>query len=246
MAGLCQFAPRCAAQKWQPVPRIPVSCTEQGRWAYASAAFADSGVVMAHSIRLHKSRSVSDSLASGAHYASDQGEVWHQIHALHAKARTSSPTGAMRDVYAARQAELEACLKAFPSVPNQNGLLVLLNGAVAGFDFVSRPAAYAQLHSKLLKSYLIEALVEPRPVTIDAARAQAQAKGFLEEALHCEENQFPSIGHGVDVRFRRKGLMGTALVHEDRVVHTAFFRLSPQEDAGSMAALRSRRRFGME
>jgi hypothetical protein len=156
------------------------------------------------------------------------------------------PSPDRRDVYAARQAELEACLKAFPSVPNQNGLLVLLNGAVAGFDFVSRPAAYAQLHSKLLKSYVIEALVEPRPVTIGPAQAQEQAKGFLEEVAQCEESRFPSVGHGVDVRFRSKGLTGAALVHEEKVVHTAFFRVSPQDEAGNVAPLRSRRRFALE
>ena len=54
---------------------IPVSCTEQGRWAYATQAFYDSGTVMARSIRARKNRSVSESLASSASFRSDQGEV---------------------------------------------------------------------------------------------------------------------------------------------------------------------------
>lgn len=223
---------------------IPVSCTEQGRWSYASPAFGDSGVVMAHRSRARHSSSVSASLASGAHFASDQGEVWREIEALHAQSHTSSPTGAMRDVFKAREAELEVCLKALEVVPNQHGLLVLINGAVAGFDFVSRPAAYAQLHAKLLKSYVIQGLVDPGQAALDAAQARAQAEAFLAEAQQCEETRYPSIGYGVDVRSRKPGLAGTALVHQDRVIHTVFFRLPTQAEAGGMAPLRSRRGFG--
>ena len=41
---------------------IPVSCTEQGRWSYRSAAFADSDAMLASKVRLGKVRSVSASL----------------------------------------------------------------------------------------------------------------------------------------------------------------------------------------
>jgi hypothetical protein len=224
---------------------IPVSCTEQGRWAYASAAFADSGVVMAYLSRALKSSSVSESLARGMQYASDQGVVWDHIQALHAKAGTSSPTGAMREVYAARRADLDNGSKAFAPVPNQTGLLVLINGAVAGFDFVSRSAAYGQLHSKLLKSYLIEALVEPSSEILEPAQAQERARAFLAEAQETEARQFASVGQGFDVRFKGPGLRGTALVHEGHVVHTAFFRLPPEEERDRMAPLRSRWQFGV-
>ena len=50
---------------------VPVSCTEHGRWAYASAAFSSSDVIMAHKVRMRKSSSVSRSLEAGAHYQSD-------------------------------------------------------------------------------------------------------------------------------------------------------------------------------
>src|SRR5690242_11481677 len=38
--------------------KIPVSCTEQGRWAYASKAFSESGHVMAYRSRSRKTSSV--------------------------------------------------------------------------------------------------------------------------------------------------------------------------------------------
>jgi len=44
--------------------KIPVSCTEQGRWAYSSNFFSESGHIMAHKSRSKKSRSVLCSLES--------------------------------------------------------------------------------------------------------------------------------------------------------------------------------------
>jgi hypothetical protein len=79
--------------------RIPVSCTEQGRWCYSSPAFTDSGNIMAHKVRAMKSRSVSHSLEEFANYHSDQGEVWNGIDELQAKAACHSPTSAMKDVF---------------------------------------------------------------------------------------------------------------------------------------------------
>jgi len=95
---------------------VPVSCTEQGRWSYVSAAFAEAKLVMASKMRAQKMRSVSESLAAAAGYKSDQGEVWEEIAALHAKAGINSPTSAMHDVFKARERELEECLCRFAPV----------------------------------------------------------------------------------------------------------------------------------
>ena len=64
---------------------IPVSCTEQGRWAYASQAFSESGNVMAYKSRSRKTRSVQRSLEASEGHKSDQGEVWDGIAELQAK-----------------------------------------------------------------------------------------------------------------------------------------------------------------
>src|SRR5512143_4172647 len=42
--------------------KIPVSCTEQGRWSYSSRVFSESGNVMAYKSRSKKTRSVHQSL----------------------------------------------------------------------------------------------------------------------------------------------------------------------------------------
>lgn len=222
---------------------IPVSCTEQGRWAYASAAFHSSDVVMAHKARTRKTSSVTASLYAQAKHYSDQRAVWHEIDQLHAKAGTSSPTGAMQDVFKAREEELATAMQTFKPVAGQTGLLVLVDGEVVGFDVVSSPHAYAQLHSKLLKSYLIDALVEKKDVRLETGQAAEKARAFLDETTQCEEKRFPSIGYGTDCRFTKANLAGVALVHEGQVVHSAFFRIPPADEGGRMASLHHRRRW---
>jgi hypothetical protein len=177
----------------------------------------------------------------GSPHQSDQSEVWAGIADLHQMLGSSSPTGAMHDAYVQRQADIEAAIKSFPCVPGQSGLLVLLDGEVAGFDTVSRPDAYAKLHLKLLKSYVIEALADAKDTKFDTAQAHDRARAFLDETRECEEKRFPSIGHGEDCRFKKPGMAGTALVHGPHTVHAAFFRMSPADEGGRMSALRHRR-----
>src|SRR5512139_3601039 len=58
---------------------IPVSCTEQGRWAYASREFEESGNIMNRTVRSRKVFSVNRSLKNIQTYRADQGEVWDGI-----------------------------------------------------------------------------------------------------------------------------------------------------------------------
>ena len=222
---------------------VPVSCTERGRWSYVSAALADAKVVMASKVRAQKMKSVSESLAAAAGYKSDQGEVWEEIAALHAKAGTNSPTGAMHDVFKARERELEDWLRTFAPVPEQTGLLLVIDGEVVGFDFIPDPRVYALEHSKLVKSYIIEALAQPDRGSADLDAARTRATSFLSEVSGCAERTFASIGYGTDCRYQKPGLAGAALMHDDKVVHTAFFRLVEAEQPGRPISPPRRRRF---
>jgi len=214
---------------------------------------------MEKEIRARKSRSVSQSLVAKAQYYSDQQEVWSGISALHCKAQSSSPTSAMSDAFKAHTDRLNEALQCFPCHPGQRGLFVLVNGRVAGFDVLSRPEAYAKLHPKLLRSYVLHGLLEQQP-TADGASAtpdsalstphSAFAASFLAELDTAVESRFKSVGYGWDFRLNTERIAGSALMHEGCLIHGAFFRLDSPSPSGRQAAAgmasfdQRRRRFG--
>jgi len=215
---------------------IPVSCTEQGRWAYASREFKDSGNIVHSSARVDKMKSVSFSLSQKASFMSDQGEVWENVAKAASSLGSSSPTGAMKDMYEERQGDLNDYLDSFPLQSGQRGLIALIRGKVAGFDLVSRESAYRDLHDKLVKSYALDALISSRGrrsrngnskgTPEEKNRLLEKAKAFLEATGSCEEKRYSSVGHGWDYRFSGSTMVGSALVYRDTVIHSAFFRSS--------------------
>ena len=58
---------------------IPVSCVEQGRWAYASHAFNSEERLMAAQLRARKSEQVHRSIRRSDGFRSDQSAIWEEI-----------------------------------------------------------------------------------------------------------------------------------------------------------------------
>lgn len=223
---------------------IPVTCTEQGRWAYVSEEFADSNLVMSTKLRMEKSLSVSASLRESREFRSDQGAVWNAINVMSEDAGVHSPTGAMKHVFDSKLKDLDGYLKAFKCQPKQKGILVLLNGEVVGFDIVSRDSAYKVLHPKLVKSYAVEAILLKKE---KAAKSNTdKAKAFIKEIADCREKKYESIGNGWDFRYEGKKVVGSALVYQENVIHMAFFRITESEKVGPMSSSRRRRGFRAE
>jgi hypothetical protein len=217
--------------------KIPVSCVEQGRWSYNSAHFSSSTNFMDTKSRAMKSSSVSHSLKMSASYQSNQGEVWHGIRKLQAKAGFCSPTSAMNDVFKAKEEKLKECLTRFTCQPGQQGLIVLQNGQVAGLDLISRPEVYARLHEKFVRSYCIEGMLETAAEPEDPQIAREKARNFLDDIARAGEQKFQSAGYGWDFRLRADSLAGNALVADDHVIHAAAFKLeAAAQPAGDMAA----------
>jgi len=220
---------------------IPVSCTEHGRWSYRSAHFEESGHIMSAKLRRIKNASVHENLKAMHAFRSDQGAVWDEI-AIQAHINKVSPvTGAMKDVLEAKQEDLDAFLEHLPIVVDQSGLVVLVNGKVVGLDMVSRPAAFGMLHPKLIRSYVMDALTEKPVMAKETPRDMADA--FLKKIPQCKEQPFDSIGYGRDYRYEGKKIVGSALVHENTVIHMAFFQITETEKAGHMSPVSRRRAY---
>jgi hypothetical protein len=222
--------------------KVPVSSTEQGRRSHTSRAFQESGNVMARTIRARQARSVSASLAASASFRPDQSEVWHGIAELQSKACAPSPTSAMSDVFKAHADSLHQCAQSFPLLIDQIGLLAIIDGKAAGLDLLSLSTAYAKLHPKLIRSYALESLLETKYVPISQEPAWDRAKAFLADIQAVPATPFFSVGHGTDLRFHAMGLIGTALVHENEVIHAAFFSLDEQDNPAKTASVSTHRR----
>ena len=248
--------------------KIPVSCTEQGRWSYESREFAESGHQMDRKMRGANMRAVHASLAVSNEFRSDQGMVWNEVEKLSQEAAVPSMTGAMKDVYDAKGAELDDYLKSFKLVDGQKGLLVVLDGRAVGFDFVSRPGAFGQLFPKLAKSYAMEAMLsaerrkrregakktriagqgpEDKKGAVEKRGSTAisvdKARSFLTAAAALDEQKSESVGLGSYYRYAGRGMVGSALAVEEAVVHMAFFGVDEGEQAGNIARMSSRRGF---
>ncbi len=236
--------------------KVPVSCVEHGRWSYQSREFLESGNVMHREMRMLNVQKVSESLRSVKQFRSDQGEIWDKVAELHCELAVPAKTGAMTDVYDAKEADLDGYLKSFRLAGGQKGILVFVDGQPAGLDFVSREAAFATLFPKLLKSYAMEAmlLTERRKKGRgkgDAEKALAkpsadEAREFLKRAAACEEKKYESVGLGWSYRYAGPGVVGSALAFNEKVVHMAFFSVDEaerMEDPESMAGSRVRRGF---
>jgi hypothetical protein len=218
---------------------IPVSCTEQGRWSYKSTKFSDSGTVMSPSIRSMKADTVARSLETSHSYSSDQGAVWDAIDDLSKEAEVVSETGAMRDVYASKEEAIDSYLETFECLKGQKGLLVLINGEVVGFDFLSLSEVFEKIFAKLVKSYAIEAALKKEKTQKKADKRPAE--DFLKETAGAGEKKYQSTGLGWDYRFEGEKVVGSALIHNKKVIHTAFFRVTKNEKTGRMSSVGRRR-----
>ncbi|MDM7987241.1 MAG: hypothetical protein QUS13_07910 [Smithella sp.] len=220
---------------------IPVSCTEHGRWSYRSANFEESGYMMSAKLRGVKNESVHENLKRLQIFRSNQGAVWDEIEYQARANKVQASTGAMRDILEAKKEDMDSYLEHFPLVPDQSGLLVIMNSEVVGMDMISGKQAFAQLHPKLIKSYVMDSLtVKPKKGN---QHYRSKADAFLGNIIHCKESVFDSVGYGQDYRYEGNNMVGSALVHAGIVIHLAFFQVTGAEKSGHMSSVSRRRMY---
>jgi len=114
---------------------IPVSCVEQGRWAYRSHTFASGKKVMSAGLRLKNQREVAMNLKEVIGYRSDQGMIWDELALKAERMKAHCPTRAMADLFEGQKDRLGGYLKAFRLVDCQVGAAFEVNGEVVGLGF---------------------------------------------------------------------------------------------------------------
>ena len=157
-------------------------------------------------------------------YRSNQHEIWDEIKDLENKAGAESETGAMKDSYQHKENDLEAYLGHFKHYPGQRGIVVMINGKTAGLDYISHAKAFSELHDILVRSYAMNAVLNPPNSLIKPGHFKKSAiKGFIKMAGQCASRRYESVGKGHDIRFTGETCTGSALVVDYHVIHASFF-----------------------
>lgn len=200
---------------------VPVSCVEQGRWAWRSRNFSSGASLFARA-RAKKMRRVSESLRRTGSYASHQGEIWDDVQHKLSALKVHSGTASMDDAYRGRAADIEQYVQALQPAAGETGAVFAVDGAVAGLDLFDSAAAFRALMQKLVRSYAMDAIEtpvkKPQPSPDEAVRQ------FLDDMMTAALQRFPGIGKGEQLRLESANLAGSALVADGRIVHLCAFR----------------------
>jgi hypothetical protein len=164
---------------------VPVYCVEHGRWTGETKEFT-TAKALAHG-----------RLRGRASYAAQQ-DVWNEVAAKNEARKTTNASDTYRKVaqqqsdgtLADMEKQVGAALARIPAADRGRmvGYAVALNGAVATVDVFGSPALFKKVETKLVRSYLTEA------VDIAAARdikppTTADVQGFMADADKAAEQK---------------------------------------------------------
>lgn len=197
---------------------IPVSCVEQGRWAWRARRFTSSEVSLFASARRAKAARVSESLRRVGRHESDQGEVWDAVAEKARAFGVKSPTDAMHDVYAHHQAMVDETRSRLAPQAGQVGAVVWIGGEWAGMELLGGADLFARAWPRLSAGYIADAFDQP-----PAEPGRARTDAVLALIARASAEPAPAVGLGAELRLGSTQLVGAALVVDDRVAHLMAF-----------------------
>ena len=204
---------------------IPVSCVEQGRWSYRSKHFGSQSRSMSANLRNRKSQTVTMNLREGREFRSNQGVVWDEIGKKYDRmVARPSPTMAMADLYESHKEAAASYVSAFRPVFNQVGIMVFIDGALAGIEILNKFLSFREIHSKLVTSYVMDALETAgidNKLKHQALRSKAMKLIQLARMAKIEERK--SVALGNDLRLESERLVGSGLEFEDQIIQMSIF-----------------------
>jgi len=201
---------------------IPVSCVEQGRWAYRSSEFHAARRSLFAAARARKAQSVSDALRTRGERRANQSQVWADVAVKADVFCVESETLAMSDIYVDRAAELNTYARAFRALPAQRGAVLAIGSKVVGIELFDSATAFSRYLEKLVRAYALDA-IDRREGKPPAAASEGDARAFLDLVGTAHTERFKALGEGEDLRLTGEGIAGGALVAGGRLIHLAAF-----------------------
>lgn len=129
---------------------IPVSCVEQGRWAYNAPQFYSEERMMPSRMRAMKAAQVQQFIRVHGEYRADQSAILHDIAERASRRDAASPSMAMANIHEKDLPSLQECLRHFTLIGSQVGAVFMINGKVAGMDAFGKPETFSKTFKKLV------------------------------------------------------------------------------------------------
>ncbi|MGZ8631197.1 MAG: ARPP-1 family domain-containing protein [Actinomycetota bacterium] len=204
---------------------IPVSCVERGRWGYrvsTRSGFSSAPEMAYAELRAMKAQAVAASARKGAGRRADQGAVWADVERKRDQVKgAASPTGAMRDAFRDRRADLRRIVEGVGRPdPEHNGVMAFAGWRPLALDVFDRPETLAALWDRLVQGYAMDALTE-QPSSVGEEFAHGFLKGIADP--DAETTSHEGVGLGIDVIMTSPTSVADALTWQGAVVHLAAF-----------------------
>ena len=225
---------------------IPVSCVERAAGATGGRlgsrrSGSRSAPEMAYSeLRSLKTVYAAASARAGAGRQVDQGEVWADVERKRTQVKGgSSPTGAMRDAFRDRAADLRRIVDGVGRPDREhNGVMAFAGWRPLALDLFDRPETLAALWDRWSRgTRWMRSPTSPPRSARSSPMGSSRRRGRRREATAHE-----GVGLGTDVILTSPTSVADALTWEGAIVHLAAFPTSTDGHGSSRPRPRSRAR----
>ncbi len=198
---------------------VPVSCVEQGRWE-GGREFLSGSTIAYPSLRALTSGSLYQNLTRGSGFQVDQNSIWKEIERKQTTLKTHSRTRSMHDTFDQLKDEITHFSEYTPS-EDQIGFIALTNRRILCADIFLNPELFRKFMKKLLISYALDAIEDS---TTPGSFNMENGKEFFSAIITVRKiKKFAGIALGEEWRFKERGVLGKALVHEEKIYHLSAF-----------------------
>lgn len=191
---------------------LPVNCVEAGQPTVYQAEF-NSTEACPWYVRSFKL----DQLAK--HGEPHQHRIWDNIKSYLKGADTASRTQDVRAVFKNYGADVNDLSRIFPPMPGQTGAIAAV-GQDLFIELFSDPEILEDRYDQVLQSALVEAVAHPTREVTPVDQVESLMDELVEVSRDSKLVQNRSLrDSGRSLVFSSKGIVGTALLSGDRVVH---------------------------